>query len=930
MKFEHFANLPITTKLLRLQFVTVGLALIFVLVVSIATQFWQERQAMLDDLTSTGNMISFNASAALLFDDSLSANTILAALHSKTNIIAAQIYTSQGVPYASYFAGERLIQLPVDLVAAEQQVQNDSLLTLTHVVIQAIKKDEETVGFLYLLIDLKPMWFGLMNKIGQISLVMLVALLFSLFLGRRLAKQISLPLIRLAEIAEEMSQQKKYNLRASGEGKDEVGLLVKSFNQMIEQVQQRDFELAKHRDKLEEEVELRTRDLRLAVGEAQAASIAKSQFLATMSHEIRTPMNGVLGMAELLLDTQLTTTQRRFTEMLQKSGESLLAIINDILDFSKIEAGHFELESLEFSLYQIIENIVELFAESALNKGLELNYRIATEVPNYVNGDPTRLRQILSNLVSNAIKFTEHGEILIDVRLADNTDMVTESIDADRLKVCFAVQDTGIGIHQEVLPRLFQSFSQADSSTTRNYGGTGLGLAICKQLVELMGGEIGVTSQIGFGSMFTCIVPISVSKSTLPSHIERSGRLQGLSLLIVEDNTINRDILYQHALSWGMKVEAVASALSAMELLKLVLDDGTSGYDLIVIDMKMSDMNGLELARHIKANAELAHIPLVMLTSLMMKDLAEEAKKAGFAAYLTKPLYKAELYKALSSVLAAKNYSLTDQNIDLSPVEKNTFSGRLLLAEDNLVNLELTTEILQRFGYSVDIAHNGLEALQAIEHNHYDLVLMDCMMPVMDGFVATVEIRRQQKAGKLSPFPIIALTANVIEGDQQECLEIGMDDYLSKPFKIEALVNKINFWLNAAEQLPKHEANDLTKLKGDLVINEAVLDTICKLDPKHGDELLCSLIKLYLANTDTILTKLEQAWEQGDIDGIRQACHTLKSSSHQLGAEQLANLCREVENEARNHCYDISGEALMQIKQSFFQTQAILTRYLDK
>jgi CheY-like chemotaxis protein len=638
-------------------------------------------------------------------------------------------------------------------------------------------------------------------------------------------------------------------------------------------------------------------------------------------------MNGVLGMAELLLSTDLTEKQQRFAETVHNSGESLLSIINDILDFSKIEAGRFELESLDFSLHKIIEEVIELFTERAHSKDLELSYRIASEVPEYVKGDPTRIRQVLSNLVGNSIKFTGQGEIVIDVSLDDNPGESTQAADAAPFRVRIAVRDTGIGISEDVLPRLFQAFSQADGSTTRKYGGTGLGLAISKQLVELMEGEIGVDTRAGQGSTFLFTLPLLAATSLQLNKPLESSKLTDTKLLIVEDNDTNRDILQNYALSWGMSVDAVSNALSALDLLRKAACIQTP-YDLVIIDMKMAGMNGLELGQRIKADPELAHIPLVMLTSTLFKGEAAEAKKTGFAAYLIKPIRKTDLYQCLLSALVSDSSLPATKNADTPRIASTSLAAHILLAEDNPVNQEVATAMLQSFGCSVDIAQNGREALEAIELKPYDLVLMDCMMPEMDGYAATAEIRRRQSAGHLPHFPIIALTANAIEGDREKCLIAGMSDYLAKPFRAESLLSLIKLWTNPSQKMTADMPE--SAIASELVINKAALETIRTLDPNGGNELLHRIITLYLSNAGTLLHSFEQAWATGELDAIRSVSHTLKSSSNQVGAHRLAEHCREVENEARNHRYDVSGKALSRIKQEFTNVHAALGSYLEQ
>lgn len=642
------------------------------------------------------------------------------------------------------------------------------------------------------------------------------------------------------------------------------------------------------------------KELAIARDQALENSRLKSEFLATMSHEIRTPLNAVIGMAELLLETPLSQEQREYSEIVRESAQVLLTLINDILDFSKIEAGKLELEEIDFEPLQVIEGAAEIFSAKAREKNLSLMCDISPDIPAILCGDPVRLKQVLINLIGNAVKFTDTGEVLVKAEIKEQT--------IEDLLLYIEVRDTGIGLSASARDRLFQPFTQADGSTTRQYGGTGLGLAISKRIVEMMGGEIGVESIEGKGSTFWFTARLGRSKLPISSAPLICQDLAGTHALIVDDNQDHRLILRRYMQSWGMICEEAQDAQSALKILNSSLQDGTV-YDVAIIDLQLPDMDGFSLAEEIQSS-EIGPA-LVALTAFDQRGLEAMALRHGFAAFLTKPVKRGVLFQTLCSAVFGKpvvpnhiptvETPLTPENIIIETRAKQTSAPAnrklILLAEDNLANQKLAMIQLEKLGFQVETVENGQKAIQAYLQAPYKyaFILMDCQMPEMDGFTATRLIRDEEMKRGLH-VPIVAMTANAMQGDREACIAAGMDDYISKPVTLTSLSEAIRRWTKTKEPLMPAPARISQPLEEIEPLDHNILASIRELQTEDEADFLTELIDIYLEDSPALMERIHNGLIGGDLQGVQKALHSLKGTSANLGVRAVAAACNELES----------------------------------
>lgn len=830
---RHFANAPINKKL---RIIIMGISLLAVLLAtSAAIAYYQIRtkQQHVDEHKVLASVVGSNVSAALAFNDPGFASENLEMLRVRSTIRAACIYEATGQLFTAYLQSDAVgsaeqrdaLNCPEQAPTELRHQFKDGVFSL----LQAIEMNGETVGNVLIMSDISANERDLIYFITILLTINVLIFGLTYVLSTRVQHFISDPITRLVQASKSVSEKQDYSVRVEKQGEDELGILFDAFNHMLGQIEHHAKELQHHRDHLQEMVDEQTADLTQAKEDAEAASRAKSEFLANMSHEIRTPINGVLGFAQLLAAMELTPKQRNFVDIILASGNSLLRVINDILDFSKIEAGKLHIESIPFNLAKVMEDVINVTHANAVQKGLAVAMHIAPGTPMKVIGDPSRVQQILTNYIGNAIKFTEQGRIVIsaEAKILGNTETV----------IRVEVADTGIGIAKDAQVSMFEKFMQADSSSTKKHGGTGLGLAISKQLAQLMGGDVGFASEEGAGSTFWFEIPFRLD------HIEEQevelpeADLSACRMLVVDDSDVNRRILMELAETWKIRASDAESGKDALKILKEAAAEGDP-FHIAILDFQLPHMDGKDLSNLIKTDKQIAQTSLVLLTSVGMQGESSHLQEIGFDAYLLKPTRIKVLLDTISTLwwtvqqgqtitqiiipppqpedwkemeqtvcpdpqdsaggtppipqaapasAEAQQATLPDSEPDVRDQSEPLVAGRddwkILLVEDQETNRLVVENMMAFWQLKADYAENGEAAVQKIEHGIYDLILMDVQTPVMNGYDAARHIRRIEREQNRPRTPIIAITAFAMQGDREKCLSAGMDAYIAKPYQ---------------------------------------------------------------------------------------------------------------------------------------------------
>jgi two-component system, sensor histidine kinase and response regulator len=919
---KYLKNLSVTRKLTLIMVAVSVFALGTVSLAYVGYQSVSMKISARAELSTLARVIGINCTAALAFQDKNAARETIGGLKTVGNVIKCCIFTADGRPFACYdrdyaengYGGAPAEYPHKNLMAVKDNYFDGYFEGIPfldrHIdAFESIRLKDDDIGTVWIQSDFSVLKKNIVSYFLIALFSTLAACLLSILVAGKLQKIVSRPIRILADAMQSVSVNKDYGLRVEKESADELGVLFDGFNAMLGQIQSRDSELENYRKGLEEKVEIRTVELSIANQDlkdtieelshardaAEAASRAKSQFLANMSHEIRTPLNGILGMTELILGTPLNERQQYLADTVLHSGDALLAIINDILDFSKIEAGKLSLVHKPVDLRMLLEEAVEMFAGRAHAKCLELACFISPEIPTSVWGDPDRIRQIIVNLVGNAVKFTRKGEVVCK--------LTGKVLPENRMVLNLSVRDSGIGIPEDSLKSIFEPFSQADESMTRKYGGTGLGLAISRQLAEIMGGDLTAESRVGLGSTFCFSVCLEIKILSKKPKYRADGNLGGVKVLLVDDNVTSLEFMSYYLSLWGTDLTTVNTGEEARAAVNAAAT-GNDPFDIALIDLLMPGMDGHELAQKIRKNPTLDQMHLVALSSMEAEDLSEETEIL-FSYVLNKPTRASFLYDCLAVLMGKADPGMSfREGHETEKLDNLENPANVLLVEDNLVNREYARSALEMLGCRVECRNDGNEGVNAFLPNRYDLILMDCQMPVMDGYEATRRIREiEQRKGGFK-VPIIALTAHAMRGDREKCIEAGMDDYLSKPFKVKQLKATLEKWISPAGLNTPSGVLEKTGvllpgqddfLPTKQVLDMAAIENLKLIDQPGMESTLTRVISIFLKNTPALIKSFNDAMIEKDFKKINRTAHSLKGNGAMLGAVRFSKHCEVLE-----------------------------------